>query len=64
MWRWVLRAVFTLSRNPAVQEWARRRAYVVIDKIRARAERRIAALCDVAERRIAALYAAVEEPKS
>ena len=44
MWKLILSGLLALSRNPAVQQWARRRARLVIDKIRNRAESRIASI--------------------
>jgi hypothetical protein len=48
MWKHIIKAVLTLSHNPAVQQWVRRRARIIIDRIRNRAEKRIAGLYEAA----------------
>lgn len=58
MWRWVLRAVLAISRRPAVQQWVKRRARIVIEKVRQRAELTIAKLHAAAD-----LGPAIPKPK-
>lgn len=41
MWKAILKAVVAVSARPEVRAWVQRRARKLIDKIRARAERRI-----------------------
>jgi hypothetical protein len=48
MWKLVLRAVRAASKNPAAQQWVKRRARRLIDLIRLRAEKRITGLQDAA----------------
>lgn len=48
MWKWIIRAALAVTSDPRVQQIARRQARRVIDKVRTRAEMRIARLYDAA----------------
>lgn len=48
MWKWVLRGLVALSQKPALRAWVQRKARIVADRIRHRAELRVAALYDSA----------------
>lgn len=47
-WKLVVRAALSLSKKPEVRQWAQRQARKAIDRVRNRAELRIAGLYDAA----------------